>query len=304
MNKTVAVAVGFVALVLGGASLAWACTPQASLGAFTPFQSPPGTVVTVTGSTFEDGPVEIRWGGRNGPVIGVAQGPDFSTSVTIPPAAPGVYFVAAVSYDDAGQYTSRAKPFEVTAPPAESRPDKPPPVQPPVDQPPVDQPPVDQAPVDQAPVGGVPADQVEAEQPAATDAAAPTAAPAAGPAAPVVRPAGPNASAEPEARRAPAVADRVPAAAAPPESPLAAPEATPARPLAEIISGDLWSGFAAGPDVAAPSLTDSPSTSSRTATLTMGMALLAAGLVALFGGAVATVTARRRSHADAGPATR
>lgn len=302
MKKTVALAVGFVALVVGGAGLAWACTAQASLGAFTPFEAPPGTAVTVAGSTFEDGPVEIRWGGPDGPVIGVARGPNFSTSVTIPPAAPGVYYVVAVSYDEVGEPTSRAKPFEVTAPAAEPRPPRP--VEPnPVDESPVDQGPVDESPVDQAPVDQAPVDQAPVPAPVG-DQATPSA-PAAGPApvasaTPVDRPARPNAATG--SVRPPVAVERPPEGAAPPAPLPAAPEAAPTRPAAEVVSGDLWRGFAAGPDAAAPaSLTGAPSPPT-TATLTAGIALLAAGLAVLFAGALATVTARRRSPAGQGPA--
>jgi hypothetical protein len=66
---------------------------------------------------------------------------------------------------------------------------------------------------------------------------------------------------------------------------------------ARQVSGDLWSGFASGPDASpAPSLVDVPSDRS-TSGLALGIALLVAGLVALVAAGGATVMTRRRARA-------
>lgn len=98
----VAVAVGFAAAV-ALASLAYACSVQPSILGVGPPTAPAGTEVTVRGQNVAaQGPVEIRWNALNGVSLGVvnadARG-NFSTIVKVPPTAPGVYSVIAVSKD-------------------------------------------------------------------------------------------------------------------------------------------------------------------------------------------------------------
>lgn len=95
-RRAVAVLVGLAGLMVGGASLAWACSPQAWIH-LEPHQARAGSDVMVTGQKFYEGPVEIRWSSATGPVLSPAQGSDFSTTVTIPSdASPGVYYIVAV----------------------------------------------------------------------------------------------------------------------------------------------------------------------------------------------------------------
>ena len=110
--------VGALGVVASFAALAWACTPQAYIdvdGA----SGPAGTSVTVTGRAFIAAPVEITWSG--GGVLATANGPDFSVTVQIPEAAPGVYYISATGRDAASGVVGRAtRAFEVVAPPAPS----------------------------------------------------------------------------------------------------------------------------------------------------------------------------------------
>lgn len=104
-------------LLLGGASLAWACTAQAYITLSTR-SGEAGSRITVTGERFAPGPVEIRWDSPSGPVIGEARGPSFSVRVQTPSnAAPDVYHITAVGYTAAGSAVAgkASAPFEVLA---------------------------------------------------------------------------------------------------------------------------------------------------------------------------------------------
>jgi hypothetical protein len=107
---------GALGVVATFAALAYACTPQAYIdipGA----SGPAGTSVTITGRAFVAAPVEITWSG--GGVLGTATGPDFTVTVQIPEAAPGVYYISAMGRDTASGVIGRAtRAFEVVAPPA------------------------------------------------------------------------------------------------------------------------------------------------------------------------------------------
>jgi outer membrane biosynthesis protein TonB len=104
------VVVAMLGVLLVGAALAWACTPQATITLDTS-SGPAGTSVTVSAADFIDGPVEIRWSGASGAVLATGQGPAFATTVTIPDAAPGMYYIYGTSTDEEGRRvgnTSRA----------------------------------------------------------------------------------------------------------------------------------------------------------------------------------------------------
>jgi len=102
-NKSLGTFVGTMALMLGVASFAWACSAQPSM------QLMPRTGPTVAGETIPvngngwtglTSAVQIRWNSATGPVIGTAERNEqgFSGSVTIPAdAAPGVYYLIAQS---------------------------------------------------------------------------------------------------------------------------------------------------------------------------------------------------------------
>ncbi|HEX2699721.1 MAG TPA: hypothetical protein VHM89_05895 [Acidimicrobiales bacterium] len=111
---------GALVLAVGAlmAASAWACSPGPAL-TIAPQAAPAGSHVTVTGTGFVDGqPVEIHWNGRSGPLVGDATGPQFSTEITVPPSAPGLFLVTAVtpSPSDGAEYRSTFA-FEVTSPP-------------------------------------------------------------------------------------------------------------------------------------------------------------------------------------------
>jgi hypothetical protein len=99
------------ALVLAG--LAWACVPTADISV-DPRSGPPGSRVTVSGSSFGDRRVEIRWDSQ---VLAQAQGPSFTATVTIPASSAGVKILEAVAYNQDGAVAgSTGAPFEVTPP--------------------------------------------------------------------------------------------------------------------------------------------------------------------------------------------
>lgn len=103
-----------VTSVLGLASLAWACTVQARVGAINPEAGPPGTRVTISVEDFNPGPVDIRWNGTDGLVLGTANGPSMSMTVTIPDDAPGFYSVVAVQGSGSDVVGKASASFEVT----------------------------------------------------------------------------------------------------------------------------------------------------------------------------------------------
>ena len=107
--------IGVVAVVLATVSLAWACVPQ---GAFnlSPSSGAAGMEVTALGNNFPPGPVEIRWGSREGTLLATATGPSFSVSVTIPSGlGPGVYYVSASPPEGGhGAHSATAAAFTVT----------------------------------------------------------------------------------------------------------------------------------------------------------------------------------------------
>jgi hypothetical protein len=94
-------ALGVLSLVVVGAGLAWACTPQARLFV-TPAKARAGGEVTVRGTNYPQGEaVRIRWNGPRGERLGTAHLPDnrddFQTTVRIPAeAAPGAHIILGV----------------------------------------------------------------------------------------------------------------------------------------------------------------------------------------------------------------
>lgn len=293
--------VGVVAALLGAAGLAWACTAQSSITAIDPSSGAQGTTVTLSGEGFRPGPVEIRWDSPKGQVIGMATaepgrvegalGASFVTSVTIPDAAPGRHVIVAVP---SGTLFAAPAPFEVTAPTVAPRDPKPAPPAP------SDPTPGDPAPdVPVAPGAPAPTEPVPAGP-------APAPAPAGGPQPAVVAPVEAPQLREPAPptrqpdRPAPMpTPDRSTAPLPPAGQPAVADDLPPADPaLTRQVSGDLWSGFASGPDASPPpSLVDVPSDRS-TPGLALGIVLLVAGLVAMVAAGGATVVTRRRARAS------
>ena len=111
---------GFALLAAGTgvASTAWACSVAAASTSISPKVGAAGTEVTVSGSSYAPGPVEIRWNGASGPVLATTQGPNFSQVVTVPAETTGgMAYIAAVQRDGAGAVTYKvADTFEITDP--------------------------------------------------------------------------------------------------------------------------------------------------------------------------------------------
>lgn len=286
------VTLGVLAAGLSAVAVAWACTPTADM-TVDRASGPPGTQVTLTGTKFDQGIVEIRWATTDSAPIATAQGPDFSLTVTIPDAAPGYYQFGGVGYTRDGQAAGEAYvSFQVTAPagqqtappaaptqpghrPAASRPDS---------RPSAERRPATDHAVTVAPAAhAAPADPAPAA--AATPAAEPVAAAAPAAAQPAERPsrtsttaAAPRRHAAPRAaaQRAPALRD--------PVAPVRLDRSTPAR---RTPSRDAWAPSGAARDQGA----------GLSAQLAVGAGLLGAGLVALFAGFGVAELRRRRAPA-------
>jgi hypothetical protein len=115
--------IGLLAVAATVAGLAWACTPSASLSLDRQF-GPAGDSVTVTGSAFTTGPVDVRWNSDTGPLLANRTGPSFTATVEVPDAAPGVYMIVGTGHLADGSIAWRmAAPFEVLEP---EHPDPPP----------------------------------------------------------------------------------------------------------------------------------------------------------------------------------
>jgi hypothetical protein len=103
-----------VGLALSMASVAWACTAQVNVVG--PLSGPSGSEVTVKGGAAPaNAQVHILWNGLDGQRLATAPtngAGDFSTAVTVPQVAPGVYFMVIAS-DDASEGVARMA-FEVT----------------------------------------------------------------------------------------------------------------------------------------------------------------------------------------------
>lgn len=104
LGRVTALGATTLALVfLASAGVAWACVPQAKLVTVHPRSSgPPGTEVTVSVLGFDPGRSEIRWNAVDGPLLGSANGPDFSASVAIPAVADGLYHLIVLSRSSGG----------------------------------------------------------------------------------------------------------------------------------------------------------------------------------------------------------
>lgn len=84
------------------ASGAWACVPQPIIFVQPRASGPPGSQVTVDGQNFESSRAEIRWNAFDGPLLAAATGPNFSASITIPPAPDGLYTLIALIREASG----------------------------------------------------------------------------------------------------------------------------------------------------------------------------------------------------------
>lgn len=104
MRRTLIVLVGALACASAAVATAWACTPSPRSFSVIPEVAAPGTQARVIGEGMPAGsPVEIRWNGIAGTLIGVthadARGA-FSATVSIPDAAPGIHAIVFNTGDD------------------------------------------------------------------------------------------------------------------------------------------------------------------------------------------------------------
>ena len=109
-----AAAVSMAGVALGSGAWAWACTPQPRVLATSAESGPSRSAVTVRGEAVAPaGPVELRWDGVRGPVIGTALADangHFAAQAAIPDASAGVHAIVVVAQ---GAGLGRS-PFEVT----------------------------------------------------------------------------------------------------------------------------------------------------------------------------------------------
>jgi len=105
--------VGAAATATG--SVAWGCVPQPYIVVQPRASGPAGAQVEVIGDNFEGGAVEIRWNRLDGDLLGKANGPTFSVTVTIPDQTEGLYSLLAISRGAQGEVGSIARAaFSVT----------------------------------------------------------------------------------------------------------------------------------------------------------------------------------------------
>jgi len=118
-----------------GVAIAWACTPQAFITAISPGSGPAGTNIAVTGARFipaQDGQVELRWDSENGILLAQATasarredesgavtdpGGDFTAAISAPDVPAGTYAVVVVSRANDGSIAGIGRrAFTVTEP--------------------------------------------------------------------------------------------------------------------------------------------------------------------------------------------
>ena len=301
-----------LAAVLGWASVSWACSSQASVAGVSPSAGPAGSEVMVTGDGFYQTtvpgqgspiPVEIHWGGRDGPILAKVSGTSFTTGVTIPAATPGTHAIVAVGYNPDGTVSGMAAGTFTVARSAQSVA------------------PVEQAPASQTPVGSAEPAPAPSDTPAtaAVPAAAPGAVPAVAPS--IAAPTSTASVARPEVGRTPAEATTsllrrltapsavgaptavAPVAPANAAEPAAASDAStaPGSPSAVVAAVPLPAAWESGPETPGPSLLASSASTSHGPGGGPWLAVLAVGLVALFGAAgFAAVAGHRKAESPAG----
>lgn len=113
-GRWIGAATAAVAVLLAGTASAWACVPQPGILVQPTSSGAAGTEVTIIGKAFGDAMAEIRWNALDGELLGALPGPDFTTSVTIPQAPPGLYTLIAIVRGADGSVADTARaPFEV-----------------------------------------------------------------------------------------------------------------------------------------------------------------------------------------------
>ncbi len=108
LRVALASAFGLLSLTVLSAARAWPCVPQPFVTVAPRASGSPGTEVTVEGTGFDSGPAEIRWNAVDGPRLASTNGPNFSLSVAIPNAPPGLYLLVVLSRGADGGVTQKA----------------------------------------------------------------------------------------------------------------------------------------------------------------------------------------------------
>ncbi|HEX2698969.1 MAG TPA: hypothetical protein VHM89_02055 [Acidimicrobiales bacterium] len=256
------------AVMLGVASVAWACTEQADLDPGPSGDVAVGSTVQVTGHRFVSGStVGIHWDTADGPLLATATGPDVDVAVRIPAAEPGSSHHIVAVVEGTGYHAATTVTVEGTP----------------------------TATAGTEPVGAddvfIPVSPTSDDSAAPSAAAAPSASRTAAPTRRVT--ASPTQAAVP----APSAADQAPTGAATAQPEPAA--VAPAVPSAASVSADLWSGLTtAETRRVGPSLIGEVPAPGAAHPFTDGVAL-AAVLVGLMGGGLGlAVLGRRRARAD------
>ena len=118
-RRVLVVSVAFMALGCAVAALAWACSPQALINVTS---SGPRGSATVTGSQFADGKVEIRLDAAGGPLLATVAGPSFSVGISV--ETPGAHNIVAIGHRADGSVAGRAvASFEVAPEPTSPSPE-------------------------------------------------------------------------------------------------------------------------------------------------------------------------------------
>ena len=308
VRKAIFAVTAVVAATVVTASFAWACVAGTStpfVANLDPSRATAGTQVAVTGGNWSSSsPVVVRWQSATGQVLANSavdgQG-NFSATVTVPQASPGSYLVVAVqaavtksailevpqavTASNTNQIGSNlASNASTGAAVVTNRTSG---------GTPVVTPPVASTPTGPSPAGSLPAGATSpapvADRPAAGGVVAGT---------PAQQAAGPLTAGALAGTAAPGGLD-----ISTTEQPTAsnvgqpAPSASDERSAASsrLVSGDLWSGFAAGAgEFRGPSLSDMGSSTGPGSGAQLAVVLFASAIVALFGGFAFGELRRRR----------
>ena len=121
-QRLVVLLVSVLAVGVTGAAIAWACTPQATIGLSSAGADASGETVTVTGENWlppaqseGQAPVEIRWDSVNGPLLATDQGPTINVTIAIPDAQPDTHWVYAVVRGANGEVFTRGAQYVIGA---------------------------------------------------------------------------------------------------------------------------------------------------------------------------------------------
>lgn len=105
-----------LATIVATAAVAWACTADSYVD-LSSTTGKAGDTITVNGKGFVGGaPVEIRWDGTGGPLMGTGQGPRPTVNVTIPDVPPGTYYVFGIAREEDGSSWNASRQFTVVGP--------------------------------------------------------------------------------------------------------------------------------------------------------------------------------------------